>query len=55
MSFWIDISTEDGSVIGRIPVDVAEGLGIEVTEQRTTISVEQRRLMQAHPAYEPLA
>ena len=54
MSFRIDITDEDGRVIGRLPGDTADGLGIEVTEQRTAISLQQRRLMQAHPSYEPL-
>lgn len=50
---WADICFGNGVYAGRIPVAVARGLGIDVTERPKAITVQQRRLMQAHTSFVP--
>lgn len=49
----IELRDALGNTIGWLPTDVARGLGIDVSESGRAITVEERRLMQAHPAFLP--
>lgn len=50
---WIEIRVAPGDVLGWLPTEVARGLGVNVTERKTAITAEERKLMQVHPDFVP--